>query len=643
MIFNSENMNFNKIKQSETPLIDETKVGWIVGYTQPSALTQDSISYEGSSYISTASLSTWDFYRFVQGQGYWRTKANVYMGAGIATSNQASTTHYMLTNGEEVRNTWVTAKSTSLYWFQDDLVISDDIKDYIKTTTARNALATYKNINNGELDSVELEQLNGKIIKDESTSKFYKISIVTESARTNEYGFISADAGVLYTSLKNRFIASSGQPKYDSTPSNLLYRMLYNKSYIVLEETVELTGDLNIQANSTFLAENHKALDADYCIFVIPCPKKGEKWIMSSGTGTTYTYTYDKSMAMAQLLMRQLQPSSSGGKLIDIQLLPYSPISSINDYYEKLVYQNADSVDVGAAYVLKKSSFTKDIDISITITNPKISNECDVYRIVSPNYASSFEFSPAKNGGVQFFHVNATYKPYTPYINIHPNFGGLYGGDYEDNRGLILAGDYSLPMTSDAFLSYQIQNKNYSNIFDRQMQNMDVQNQWGMAQTAVGAVAGTVQGAAMGAMAGGIPGAIAGGVASAAGGAADIAMTAAMQKENKSYAKDMYNYNLGNIDSKPNSLVKSSAFDISYKMWPFLEYCSCTDVEKEALRSKLKYNGMTVMRIGKIEDYLNGNEQYIQGQLIRLQLNDDAHIVNAIADELARGVYFEGE
>ena len=56
--------------------------------------------------------------------------------------------------------------------------------------------------------------------------------------------------------------------------------------------------------------------------------------------------------------------------------------------------------------------------------------------------------------------------------------------------------------------------------------------------------------------------------------------------------------------------------------------------------NKLKYNGMTVMTIGKIVDYIRPEETYIKGRLIRLEsIPDDFHMVNSIADELYKGVY----
>ena len=63
---------------------------------------------------------------------------------------------------------------------------------------------------------------------------------------------------------------------------------------------------------------------------------------------------------------------------------------------------------------------TKAVDI-------KVSDACDMYRLVSPNYNGQFEFSLAKNGSINYFNVDYNYKPHTPYIHINPDFAGLYG------------------------------------------------------------------------------------------------------------------------------------------------------------------------------------------------------------------------
>ena len=282
--------------------------------------------------------------------------------------------------------------------------------------------------------------------------------------------------------------------------------------------------------------------------------------------------------------------------------------------------------------------------------NRKLSNECDLVRIVSQNYSAIFEFSPAKSGGVDGFLADCTYKPWAPYIHILPKLKGLYGDNFvsiDDARGLICGGDMSLPQLSNAWANYQLQNKTYQEMFDRQIKNMDVQNdvnrQGALAQAIVAPITGGAVGAAAGAKIGGGYGAVAGAAIGAIGGGVtagiDYANNIRMMEENRQYAIDMYGYNLQNIQAIPTSLTKTSALTYNTRVWPFIEYYTCTEAERKALKDKIKYNGMTVMKIGKLNEYSLGEGNFYKGQLIRLNLKVDSHMAYEIYNELNKGVY----
>lgn len=360
-----------------------------------------------------------------------------------------------------------------------------------------------------------------------------------------------------------------------------------------------------------------------------------------------------------------------GTNIYDIQLLPYCPlidlfsegeldVSNLTEHvdYDLITYldENNLSIPVGIVLYVQSASF---VNIVGEIHTPlylrdsmKVDAECDFYRIVSPNYQGSFEFNVAKNGGsVKYFKAYCTYKPYTPFIKVSPDLKYLYGYDYNDNRGLICGGDFSLPRASSAWQQYQLENKNYQNIFNREIQNMsfmqsiEMRNQ--LISGAVGVLSDVAKGAAAGAYIGGGPaGAVIGGAlgagASAVGYAIDIDTLARTQRETKQLAIDKFNYHLGNVKALPYTLTKVGAFDISSKIYPILEYYTCTDKEKDALKNKIRYESMTVMRIGTIKEFAEYNEElnYFKGSLIRNdEISDDPHILNAIYEELLKGVY----
>jgi hypothetical protein len=275
-------------------------------------------------------------------------------------------------------------------------------------------------------------------------------------------------------------------------------------------------------------------------------------------------------------------------------------------------------------------------------------------RLCSPNYNGVFEFSPYKNRGFNYVKVDYTYKPYQPYILLAPNFGGLYGQDFADARGLICGGDFSLPTTEDAWKNYQIQNKTYQEQFNRQIENMEVQNKYGRLQDVIGAITGTAQGGVSGGAMGmymnnptlaGI-GATAGMVMSGVAGIADVKINQALRNEAMDYTKDMFGLQLENIKALPNSLTRMTSFNNNNKIFPFFEVYQCSDEELTAVYNKLIYNGFTIGRIDTLGNMIinkppyMGRPGYFKGQIIRLEdIGDDSHIANAIAAELYKGVY----
>ena len=288
----------------------------------------------------------------------------------------------------------------------------------------------------------------------------------------------------------------------------------------------------------------------------------------------------------------------------------------------------------------------------------KVKNECDFERIVSPNFNGMFEFKKCRlTDGIHYINIDCTYKPFIPYIKLNPDFSGLYGQDWNDSTGLICGGDFSIPMMNDAFVNYELQNKNFQNIFNRQIENLDINQQIAKEQQQFqgifGAITGGVGGAVGGALAGakaGPYGAIAGAVAGGVGGTAagiigynkDKDWLERAQGETRQYSIDQFNYQLGNIKAIPQSMTKSSPLSFNNKVWPILEFFSCTDREKEVLKNKLKYDGMTIMAVGTIADYL-ATGGYVKGKLIRLpELIDDFHVADAIYQEVDKGFY-EGE
>ena len=300
----------------------------------------------------------------------------------------------------------------------------------------------------------------------------------------------------------------------------------------------------------------------------------------------------------------------------------------------------------------KKDTVNKPIEdfvkFASSIKDIKVKNQVEMMRLASPNYSNFFDINVQRNKGVEYINIDCTYKPYQPYMHLNPNFKGLYGNDYNDVRGLICGGDFSIALTTDAWATYQLQNKNYQAVFDRQIQQLEVAQSIQAQNDIVNAIAGVGTGAIGGAVTGGlvgggygaIAGAVIGGVSSAVGGMADVMNNQRLRELQISTMKDIHGYQLDNIKALPQGLAKTSYLTNNNKLFPFLEFYTCTPIEAQAVRDKLDYNGMTINRVGKVKEFQSEEQlPYIRAKLIRIDMIDDAHQVKAISDELATGVY----
>ena len=328
--------------------------------------------------------------------------------------------------------------------------------------------------------------------------------------------------------------------------------------------------------------------------------------------------------------------------------------------YVRVNYYYQEDTNCGIMFYVPFSTF--ETNVSIYSLNPyfndwfgrskKIVSNCSMLRLVSPNYQGAFEFNIAKNGGrIDSFNIFCSYRPYTPVIKVAPNFEWLYGNEFKDNRGLICGGDFSLPRLTDEWRSYELNNKNYQNIFNRDIQHLDFVQSIEMRNQLVSGGVGIFSDAVKGGVAGGvatgspygaIAGAVIGGGASAVGYAIDVDTMARVHRENKQLAIDKFNYQLGNIKALPYTLTKVGAFDVISKIFPFIEVYWCSDQELQAFENKIKYESMTVMRIGTLQDFISQDSElhYFKGALIRNDdIADDAHVLNAIYEELLKGVY----
>lgn len=703
-IYNNEQLAVNQIKTRQTELIDNSSSAWLVGYLsskQDSDITitaSKPIDYN----ISVPNINQWEYYKYSnlapssekENACTQLSSANLkvqianYLQPGEATNifnyNLTGSGNPYITNGT------VYDKSKLELYFDKQKANPSDINNAMQEISSQlqkeNILNLAKEQSNYFDYYTVYNAINGQIIYDQANDKYYSISVRSLDAPALSYKptvTSQQDLDLVSYVLGNR-VSIDYQNKADVFLTNGAIRRSQNLGTraetsfevilavkdlkINLEEVFGVTSTLTIPTSVKTLK------DAPYKMFCMPY-KIGGDFAFIKGN-EVYTMNKDTSMAIMTKLVSEL---SGGSVLYDAQILPYCPCKDYINQFNNFSFDTLISGELpeeGVDYVLVKgkdeviqgfimfcdyASFNTVVNETIHINNVKISNECDKYRICSPNFNGAFEFNAAKNGGVQGFNVTCTYKPYSPYIKVAPSFGNLYGKNFKDPRGLICGGDFGLPLLNDRWATYEINNKNYLNSFNRQIENMEVQQKYQRVGDIVGSITGTISGAATGALSGAmmgggvgaIAGGVVGGVSSAAGGVADILINEQLRTEAIDYTKDQFNYSLQNIQALPYTLSRVSSLTADNTIFPVLEYYTCKEEEKEAFANKIAYNGMTLMCIGKIKDYINNtwsyknkifSKGYVKGQLIRLEetgINEEFHLVKEISNELYKGVYIE--
>lgn len=690
-IFNSENMSFNEIKTKETLLKDGTESAWIALYFAQ-GLNEDitgSVSLKGDADIdlTTVSHTNWQYYNVDKSV---KPSANALTIGTLVVQRPLGI--FGAYNGKYVNTTVNEA------WLSDDQVVSNDKAGYIpqseKTKDADKLRAAIKantynysgiiaqlDTENDWLANDEIEKFNNKTIAFSDGVYLCTVHKTVEnfSKRNGDSSNPLSDEVVSILSTSARLSLDAAGVNYTGP-----FKYSFKVSAKLVHYVVQLTAQAgkNITYNYKISSTHRSTEDVPYDVVLLPynsiIVKADQTWIGQ-------TMLPNVSLLVAKDI---IEKNKGANKLIDAQIVPYFPEPEkiietpipigikLNIHYEtegitydKIVAQNNKIASF--VWYAKKASFTNTIkancgntDVNplhsviskpLTIQDIKTVIETEKLRVCSPNYNGVFEFQPVKAGIYDSeidFNIDCTYMPQTPYIHVNPVFKGrLYGQDFDDARGLICGGDFSMAQSSDAWDTYKAQNKNFQMAFNRQIESIELNNSVQKINDAFGAIGGTIQGAASGATAGfmsgggpagAVAGGVVGGISSAAGGVLDVINSEKLRKDNLDLTKDQFGYSLGNIKALPDSLVKLPAQTYNNKIWPFVELYTCTEEERNALKNKLKYNGMTVMRIGTLKDYVHKNESYIKGKLIRLDDADmDDHEVNVIADELNKGIYIK--
>jgi hypothetical protein len=693
-------MTVNQIKKKEWLLKDKSDCAWLVGYYDRNKLSEMEGTVPTNSIIPGAiqlneDIENWKYFPFSN----LSPESNTFPGIPIEkdfvirTVARLNDGSYATEWRYYINSETGTVSADDFSWSVRPSISSNHesskVKGAIQTTIALNNIASQNsllkqmNYYSGNYADVttqdewnEFYAFNGTTVRD-AQGRYFQVTI--NDTGDTDTSSVAVPSGNLFNVMSELVTLVDNNTGYLwGTPDTRSFMIRSeSKQYKVNIVELQLLG-----TRYSFQAGIVNTLDAPWNIFAMPYNKDSNLSIIDSVNNKTLT-TVDNDIYLNAIMAMQVQHP---GIVYDVQLLPYCPIPGIVVDDNEIQVSDASEFStivtgeqneiVGYIFHCPSSNFTTNIE-SVKINkaqsaiSQKINNLCDKYRLSAPNYSSYFDFSVEKNNGIKWFNVDCNYKPFTPYIHINPDFEGLYGYDDNSPRGLVLGGDFSLSQIIDQWQQYQVQNKNFQAIFDRQIQNMEVNNKYQRLSDKISAGVGTLQGALSGAFLGGAwsggtgssqaIGGIGGAALSAIGGVADYRIKERLRNEAIDYTQDLFGYQLGNIQALPQTISKVSSLNENNKIFPVLEKYSCTFEEKVALANKIAFNGMSVGVIGNISDYAENtwtdyvitdesterevtvsSKNYIKGQLIRFADDgEDFHVVNSIADELNKGVYLE--
>ena len=661
LTFNSEPITVNQIPRFEYLLKDKSDCPWVVMYTDDPSITGSYAPSTGAYDVKTEdSVDEYvadkvvDYFSAGKGdiQIQWRYKKSNSLTEPIIPLN-------LLPYGFFASST-TNPNATVLPFDYPSVYPLSSVPDLLST------FKTYYSKTDAD-GAAEILGLDGKILYSEEDHKTYKLNvkIVNHSVQT----ICEND---IYTAAKSIVENNLNHQMSGLHPNANTFTVFYKYATASVEYTEVYTGStITVQTPSNA----KKAEGSPYYIFT---------WPLGNIVSTVGDQLAITDQSKAWMIYQAFASSNSVEKIWDFQILPYCPLPDkylrsprplpgniyVDDENEELSEEGTamqGDTAIGAVYCVPYASYSK--QITCTCATPyghKFDSIIHTYRLYSPNYQSSFEFVAGKNGNANYYDVRCTLLPINPYIRVSPSWGGLYGTNKDEVRGLVLAGDFSMARVNNSWVSYQEQNKNFEAIFNRQIENMDVMHKYdrigGWIQAGTGAVAGAAGGAAVGSMVPGIGTAVGAGVGAATSliaGAADVSMAGAKYKESKSYATDLHEMQLGNIQAMPHTLARGTSFNIDNRFFPILTVYECTQQEMNYVNDFIINRSMAVGIIAKPQDFL-GNEYearitdeyginqpvegkvdrgFIQGSIVYIDTKYDTHFVDELNNEFSKGVF----
>lgn len=700
LVFNDEGVQYNKIKQDEILIKDESNCSYIVGFISNTAFntpaTVNGTIKDDNYDYNFADLTEFPYKNYVEGAGNTHTDSatmiyrnspttriyySLKLGGRVqngnvrqdmeiiwreydiskpsyytpAYSNTAYGTYYEngTTNTNVIVNSYYSGSASNAQILANNYLHSRYINAFFNKVNGMTPTYAMNCFGTEDSTYLALKEYDGKTIK--IGANVYKCSLKSNNYRTSSISYNAYNPTIAsnFGSMISYF--NSNKPTQAEMSSDFYTMSYYNDANRFQESDLKIMTELEdyylefVEASSNISTSvdspsNRTHLSSQpYDMFMLI----NEDNISYKVGVTDYVSNHEVNINMAQAICQ-----ASGSGSYDIQIVPFNPMrgtilsdGTLNFYgYDVHEIKDADDNVVGH-YVMCNSAdlkFTLDKDeLKFNPENYKKDYNLKQYRLCSPNQETMFEFSPAMNGGIETWEISANYRPYASYIKVQPTWGWLYGEPIYNNktdfRGLVYNSALCVTQLSEAWANYISNNKNYQQLFDNEIGTLTKQQ--------------AIQMKAMEDTLGlrsytGMP---IGSILRVIGGSKDIDMTRELNNLALSKMETDFKYQMDNIKSMPTTIKKLTNITEDTRVFPFIEIYSASSVEEQSFEYKMKYTGYTIMTTGKIIDYCEPNEEtFVQADLIRLDLSRseesaDNHIANEIASELAKGIYITKE
>ena len=356
LLYNSESMNLNQIKQLEIPLKDETESGWVVGYIPSDAFPKVEPAYDRVEKKVTTpmeadfeidNINDWSYWQYCTNNPNYKLMADSAGKRKVTVKIRSEDRHAdyrsfrvdMVTANytfypnstdagtySQQNSGYIKTSATLEYpqWYQDygpvtfkqgtiNAGICNNIFDPVRNNSAFNtALNTILGTGINIGDTSALRRLQDKIILDATTNKYYRISVISIS-ESNPITVTSSTTGgqAALTALKNAMYYPSGAG--GSLEGTYTTFTASNSSTSYAIQLTNIGDSFYVDLNSDRAHLN----DAPYDMFCIPFSDT----LKLKFDSTEFTCSKNVALSMATEIARDL----GSGNVYDVQLLPYCP------------------------------------------------------------------------------------------------------------------------------------------------------------------------------------------------------------------------------------------------------------------------------------------------------------------------------